>query len=84
MLQMRWTGLDSPFGETANNFAKGIRDDLVRTSGYSGLSAYVNYAWGDETLEQIYRADKLRTLKALKKKWDPKNLFGFSNGIPLQ
>lgn len=82
MLQMRWPGLTSPFGETANTFAKGLRDELAATSGYNGLSAYVNYAWGDETLEQIYRENKLERLVSLKQKWDPTNVFGFSNGIP--
>ena len=84
MLQMRWPGLDNPFSEIANKFAKEIRGDLVKTSGYPGLSAYVNYAWGDETLEQIYREDKLQRLIALKKQWDPKNVFRFSNGIPTK
>lgn len=82
MLQMRWPGIENPFSEIANNFAKELRSDLVATSGYSGLSAYVNYAWGDETLEQIYRKDKLQRLKTLKKKWDPNNVFRFSNGLP--
>ena len=84
MLQMRWPGLDNPFGETADEFAKGLRDQLAATSGYPGLSAYVNYAWGDETLEEIYREDKLRHLVAVKKQWDPDNVFGFSNGIPSE
>ncbi|ETS74975.1 hypothetical protein PFICI_13459 [Pestalotiopsis fici W106-1] len=82
MLQMRWTGLDNPLGETANTLAKKLRDELAAKSGYDGLSAYVNYAWGDETLEQIYRKDKLERLVALKKQWDPANVFGYSNGIP--
>lgn len=81
MLQMRWPGLTNPFGETANAFAKGLRDELAATSDYAGLSAHVNYAWGDETLEQIYRKDKLERLVSLKQKWDPTNIFGFSNGI---
>ncbi|KAK6200721.1 hypothetical protein LQW54_009602 [Pestalotiopsis sp. IQ-011] len=81
MLQMRWPGLTNSFGETANIFAKKLRDELAATSGYSGLSAYVNYAWGDETLEQIYRKDKLERLVSVKQKWDPTNVFGFSNGI---
>lgn len=83
MLQMRWSGgVDNPFGEVADNFAKELRSDLAATSGYPGISAYVNYAWGDETYEQVFRADKLPRLLALKQKWDPENVFGFSNGLP--
>lgn len=82
MLQMRWPGLTNPFGETANSFAKELGDELAATSGYGDLSVYVNYAWGDEILEQIYCKDKLERLVSLKQKWDPTNVFGFSNGIP--
>lgn len=44
---------------------------------------YVNYAFGDESLESIYgyepwRLDKLR---ALKRKYDPKNQFRYYNPI---
>lgn len=47
------------------------------------LNAYVNYAYGDETLEQMYghepwRRQKLRTLK---KKYDPMNRFRFYNPV---
>lgn len=84
MLQMRWPGQTNSFGTTANAFAKGLVEKIAATSGYSGVSAYVNYAWGDETLEQIYRKDKLPTLAALKKKWDPSDLFGYSNGLPTK
>ncbi|KAL9034019.1 MAG: hypothetical protein Q9214_007236, partial [Letrouitia sp. 1 TL-2023] len=38
------------------------------------LNAYVNYAYGDETVEQLYGHEswRLQKLRALKKKWDPK------------
>ncbi|KAI0972366.1 FAD-binding domain-containing protein [Xylaria arbuscula] len=81
MLQLRWTGLDNPFGETANAFAKELRADLVATSGYPELSAYVSYAYGDETLEQKFGRDKLPRLMELKKKWDPQNVFGYCNPL---
>ncbi|KAL8779318.1 MAG: hypothetical protein Q9213_006998 [Squamulea squamosa] len=37
------------------------------------LNAYVNYAYGDETLEQMYGHEgwRIQKLRALKKKWDP-------------
>ena len=82
MLQMRWPGQDNPFGLIANAFAKTLTYEIALTSGYLGLAAYVNYSWGDETLNQIYRWDKLPHLIALKRKWDPDNLFGYSNGLP--
>lgn len=83
MLQLRWTGLNNPFGNTANTFALELRDDLVATSGYPGLAAYVSYAWGDETAEQKFGRDKLPRLVQLKKKWDPDNVFGYCNPLPL-
>ncbi|KAI1810883.1 FAD-binding domain-containing protein [Poronia punctata] len=82
MLQMRWTGLDNPFGKTANEFAVELRDDIVATSGYPDLSAYVSYAYGDETPEQKFGKDKLPRLLQLKKKWDPKNVFRYCNPLP--
>jgi hypothetical protein len=84
MLQMRWLEPSDPFGETINAFAKGLVDKIAAASGYPGVSAYVNYAWGDETLEQIYRKDKLPRLAKLKMKWDPNDVFGYSNGLPAK
>ncbi|KAI1169934.1 FAD-binding domain-containing protein [Nemania sp. FL0916] len=77
MLQLRWTGLDNPFQETANAFGREIRAELAATSGYSDLSVYVSYAYGDETLEQKYGRDKLQRLLKLKEHWDPKNRFRY-------
>lgn len=47
------------------------------------LNAYVNYAYGDETLEQMYGYEpwRLTKLKALKKKYDRMNSFRFYNPI---
>ncbi|KAL9592287.1 MAG: hypothetical protein Q9179_006871, partial [Wetmoreana sp. 5 TL-2023] len=41
------------------------------------LNTYVNYAYGDETLEQLYgyEAWRQQKLKGLKKKYDPENKF---------
>lgn len=80
---MSWEGgVDNPLGKTVDDFARQLRADFLATSGYPELSAYVSYAWGDETPEQIYRRDKLPRLVALKKKWDPSNVFGYSNPLP--
>ncbi|KAI1103537.1 FAD-binding domain-containing protein [Jackrogersella minutella] len=81
MLQFRWTGLDNPFQETANAFAREVRADLAATSGYSDLTTYVSYAYGDESLEQKFGRDKLPRLFKLKEKWDPENKFGYCNPL---
>ncbi|KAJ3580058.1 hypothetical protein NPX13_g507 [Xylaria arbuscula] len=75
MLQFRWAGVNNQFANTANEVAKELRTDLAATSGYPGLSAYVSYAFGDETLEEMYGQDKLPRLLKLKEQWDPDNRF---------
>jgi hypothetical protein len=60
-----------------------LRDSWVKTSGYPELSIYVNYAHGDEELAQIYGRDKLPRLASLKKTWDPNNIFGYNNALPV-
>ncbi|KAJ4304906.1 hypothetical protein N0V90_000434 [Kalmusia sp. IMI 367209] len=61
-----------------------LRDDLVATSGFPELTVFVNYAHGDEKLEQIYGKEKLPRLAALKKTWDPQQVFSWNNGLPTQ
>ncbi|KAL9123291.1 MAG: hypothetical protein Q9187_000163 [Circinaria calcarea] len=48
-------------------------------------TAYVNYAFGDEPIEQIYGYEpwRLQRLSALKKKYDSKNRFRYYNPIPF-
>ncbi|KAI0160701.1 FAD-binding domain-containing protein [Xylariaceae sp. FL1272] len=84
MLQFRWTDTDPESEKTAHAVAEEIRADLLATSGYPDLSAYVSYAFGDETLEQKYGQDKLPRLLELKKQWDPDNRFAYCNPlVPL-
>jgi hypothetical protein len=68
--------------EPAYFYGRKIREVLFAGSGLRRLSAYVNYAYGDETLEQIYgegwRIDRLRKLK---KEYDPYGRFSFYNPI---
>ncbi|KAL8752086.1 MAG: hypothetical protein Q9184_005850, partial [Pyrenodesmia sp. 2 TL-2023] len=47
------------------------------------LNAYVNYASGSETLEQMYGYEpwRLERLRGLKQKYDPENRFRFYNPI---
>ncbi|KAI0102717.1 hypothetical protein GGR51DRAFT_526744 [Nemania sp. FL0031] len=66
----------------ADDMGREIQEDFVATSGYPDLSVYVNYAHGDESLEQIYGARKLPRLSALKKQWDPDNVFAYNNPLP--
>lgn len=44
---------------------------------------YVNYAFGDEPLEQMYGDEpwRLKKLRAIKAKYDPDNAFRFYNPI---
>ncbi|KAF2665772.1 FAD-binding domain-containing protein [Microthyrium microscopicum] len=68
--------------EPAYLYGRKIRDVLFAGSGLGRLPAYVNYAYGDETVEQIYgdgwRMEKLRRLK---KEYDPSERFNFYNPI---
>lgn len=84
MIQFAWAeGDGSIIKGPANALALELRSDLVATAGYGGdLAVYVNYAHGDETLEEVYSAEKLPRLARLKKKYDPSNVFAFSNPLP--
>ncbi|KAI1817111.1 hypothetical protein GGS20DRAFT_99458 [Poronia punctata] len=71
-------------GEAGDKVGAELRGDFVATSGYPDLAVYVNYVHGDESLAQVYGKAQLPKLAALKKKWDPNNVFGFSNALPTQ
>jgi hypothetical protein len=55
-----------------------MRRILVEAS-HAKLHAYVNYAFGDETLQEMYGHEPWRVskLKDLKKKYDPSGKFNF-------
>ncbi|RYC63463.1 hypothetical protein CHU98_g2747 [Xylaria longipes] len=82
LIQMRWDDIGNPVEGPANAVGRKLRSDMAATSGYDGLTVYQNYAYGDETLEQVYGAEKLPRLVALKAKYDPDNVFGFYNALP--
>jgi hypothetical protein len=84
MIQMAWPSGDTATRAAAEATGKDVRSTLAATSGYGGLSVYVNYAIGDEKLEQIYGVDKLPRLAALKKKYDPANVFRFHHALPAK
>ncbi|KAI0849726.1 hypothetical protein F5Y00DRAFT_268817 [Daldinia vernicosa] len=71
-------------GTAGDELGRQIRSDFAATSGYPDLAVYVNYAHGDESLEQIYGRSQLPRLAVLKKTWDPDNVFGFNNALPTQ
>ncbi|KAF9878631.1 FAD-binding domain-containing protein [Colletotrichum karsti] len=82
MFELTWSNGEGEAAAIA--LAEDLRRDFVATSGYDDLAVYVNYASGNETLEQIYGANKLKRLAETKKKWDPKQVFGFSNPLPTK
>lgn len=65
-------------------FGPELRNDFVTTSGYPDLQVTVPYAFGDESLEQIYGPDKLPRLSALKRAWDPDNVFSYLHPLPTE
>ncbi|PYI04751.1 FAD-binding domain-containing protein [Aspergillus sclerotiicarbonarius CBS 121057] len=64
-------GLDAP----ANAWAGQIREHWRSTSGLQTNATYINFAFGDETLEDIYGGNVGR-LQQLKGVYDPDNHFG--------
>ncbi|KAG9826263.1 hypothetical protein KCU98_g648, partial [Aureobasidium melanogenum] len=77
-----WAVDDTTTQAAAASMARQLRTDFAATSGYPNLTIYVSYAHGDESLESKYGKSKLPRLAALKKIWDPSNVFGFNNALP--
>ncbi|KAJ5783898.1 CAZyme family AA7 [Penicillium psychrosexuale] len=74
---------DSSLGDKIDDFAIAALESFNATSGFDGdMHIYVSYAHGTEGLDPMYGAEKLPTLLNLKKKWDPKGLFSYNNGLP--
>ncbi|KAI1499777.1 hypothetical protein F5X99DRAFT_410694 [Biscogniauxia marginata] len=82
LMQLTWDEAGSSTEEPANALGRELRDDFATTSGFPDLSVYVNYAHGDETIEQIYGEHKLPRLAQLKRRYDPHNVFAFNNPLP--
>ncbi|KIA75781.1 hypothetical protein HK57_00395 [Aspergillus ustus] len=74
---------DAETAAVGNKLGLELRSQLALTSGYDEPSVFVNYARGDEGLERIYGREKLGRLAALKRIWDPENMFRFGLGIPV-
>ena len=56
-------------------FGKKVRDIFSDNADATANPTYANFAHGDEKLEAIYGSN-LPRLRELKKKWDPKGVFG--------
>ncbi|KAL8947958.1 MAG: hypothetical protein Q9222_005805 [Ikaeria aurantiellina] len=59
----------------ANAFGSRFRELLQSTDGLRANSTYINFAHGDEPLEEVY-GKSLTRLQRLKKRYDPYNRFG--------
>lgn len=57
------------------------RSRYQATSGFEDLEVYINYAHGDEGPAVWYGESNLPRLEALKKRWDPQNVF--TGGHPI-
>ena len=73
---------DGSIGAKVDEFALSAVKAFNATSGFDDLHIYVSYAHGTEGLNAMYGAEKLPRLLTLKKKWDPKGLFSYNNGLP--
>ncbi|KAI1212144.1 FAD-binding domain-containing protein [Annulohypoxylon truncatum] len=81
---MLWDDGDSVTENAAIALGLELRSEFVAVSGYPELTVFVNYAHGDEKVEQIYGKDKLPRLASLKKTWDPNQVFSYNHGLPTQ
>ncbi|KAI4178691.1 MAG: hypothetical protein LQ346_007366 [Caloplaca aetnensis] len=70
---------------TAPLYGTRIREAFHAGQPGRQLNAYVNYAYGDETAEQMYgwEAWRLEKLRMLKGEWDPRGRFGFYHPVFL-
>lgn len=75
---------DASLSQPVNDLASRWITRFNATSGFDRLQVYVSYAHGTEGLNAWYGAEKLPRLLELKKKWDPKGLFVYNNGLPVR
>ncbi|KAK2761671.1 hypothetical protein FQN54_001499 [Arachnomyces sp. PD_36] len=74
-----YTPVDAALDAKAADLGTKLRDILHQGSGREELHAYVNYAFGDETPQQLYGAEGWRQerLRSLKQKYDAQGKFSF-------
>ncbi|KAF1915630.1 FAD binding domain-containing protein [Ampelomyces quisqualis] len=65
---------DEQLDKAAVKCGKEIREVWRKSNGRDFNASYVNFAHGDEPLEEIY-GDSLPRLRELKRKWDPEDRF---------
>ncbi|KAI0147261.1 Glucooligosaccharide oxidase [Xylariaceae sp. FL1272] len=75
---------DTETAAAAKALGQQVRADFSATSGYGRLAVYNSYAGGDESVEEIFGVRFLPRLAALKKQWDPSNVFKYQNALPTQ
>ncbi|KAL5333393.1 FAD-binding domain-containing protein [Aspergillus crustosus] len=80
LFQNRYT--DPSLDGEVDAFMKSARAKFQATSGFSHPQVYVNFNHGDEGPAAWYGAHNLPRLVALKKKWDPRSLFGKGSPVP--
>jgi FAD/FMN-containing dehydrogenase len=65
---------DSSLDATANAFGAKVRDLIRSSDGLSANSSYINFAHGDDPLQNVY-GSSLSDLQQLKRRYDPFNRF---------
>ncbi|ESZ91465.1 hypothetical protein SBOR_8150 [Sclerotinia borealis F-4128] len=68
--------------DAMNAFGASFQSELAASSGYDDLRVYINYG-RDEGEEVWYSERKLPRLKALKRRYDPKELFSHYNPVRI-
>jgi hypothetical protein len=71
--------------QKAADLGSKLRNLLFEGSGLKDIRAYINYAYGTETSQQLYGSEEWRQqrLRGLKQKYDPTNKFSYYAPIPL-
>ena len=82
---MNWERGDKATEDAAKSLAADLRKKVAASSGYDDVKTFVNYAHGDEKIENVYGEDNLPRLAKLKNTWDSSNVFRFNNHpLPLK
>lgn len=71
--------MNSTLDSYAIAFGDNLRKALHKADGSAEMHTYVNYAHGDEKLQELYgyEAWRVSRLESLKSKYDPKGHFSF-------
>jgi hypothetical protein len=77
--QAWWSDVSDPLGP---RYIKWIEDFRIRTANYA-QGAFINFPDIKQPLQDYYGVQNFKTLQAVKKIYDPGNLFQFPMSIPL-